>query len=273
MLLGTGLALVSAGLLSSTFHLGHPERAWRAFSQWRSSWLSREGVLAVVTYGPALCVGWIWFTSGALATDGRWAGLALTILALITVFATAMIYRSLATIRQWSNHWTVPCYLIFAVMTGAVVMNAVLWVSGYPNGELIKIAALSCLVGYSVKLAYWRYIDTTRFASTPATATGLDSIGEAKLFERPHSADNYLLKEMGFSVGRRHATKLRRITKLFGFLVPFGLTVLTMGGGPIAVLASILAVISVGFGIFAERWLFFAEAQHVVTLYYGADQV
>jgi hypothetical protein len=45
--------LVSLGLLSSTFHLGHPERAWRAFSQWRSSWLSREGVAAVATYLPA----------------------------------------------------------------------------------------------------------------------------------------------------------------------------------------------------------------------------
>jgi DMSO reductase anchor subunit len=45
--------LVTLGLLSSTFHLGHPERAWRAFSQWRSSWLSREGVAAVATYLPA----------------------------------------------------------------------------------------------------------------------------------------------------------------------------------------------------------------------------
>src|SRR5262249_61916837 len=51
--LGLALAFVSAGLVSSTFHLGHPERAWRAFSQWRSSWLSREGVAASVTYVPA----------------------------------------------------------------------------------------------------------------------------------------------------------------------------------------------------------------------------
>jgi hypothetical protein len=59
------LGLITIGLLSSTFHLGHPERAWRAFSQWRSSWLSREGVAAVVTYGPAVLLfaqpGWISF--------------------------------------------------------------------------------------------------------------------------------------------------------------------------------------------------------------------
>ncbi len=39
-------ALIAGGLLSSTLHLGNPQRAWRALSQWRSSWLSREGVLA-----------------------------------------------------------------------------------------------------------------------------------------------------------------------------------------------------------------------------------
>ena len=46
---GLAFALITAGLLSSTAHLGRPERAWRAFSQWRTSWLSREGVMAVAT--------------------------------------------------------------------------------------------------------------------------------------------------------------------------------------------------------------------------------
>src|SRR5215207_728533 len=55
-----GLGLVTIGLLSSTLHLGHPERAWRAFSQWRSSWLSREGVAAVATYVPAVLFGAVW---------------------------------------------------------------------------------------------------------------------------------------------------------------------------------------------------------------------
>src|SRR6056300_629425 len=64
------MALIVAGLLSSTFHLGHPERAWRALTQWRSSWLSREGVAAIITYGPALlfALGWVVFTS----VEGIW---------------------------------------------------------------------------------------------------------------------------------------------------------------------------------------------------------
>jgi len=51
------LVLVTIGLLSSLGHLGKPQRAWRAFSQWRSSWLSREGVASVLTFVPAVLVG------------------------------------------------------------------------------------------------------------------------------------------------------------------------------------------------------------------------
>ena len=34
------LVLLMAGLASSFFHLGRPERAWRSASQWRTSWMS-----------------------------------------------------------------------------------------------------------------------------------------------------------------------------------------------------------------------------------------
>src|SRR5260221_12930021 len=61
--LATAFLLAAGGLISSVFHLGRPERAWRAFSQWRSSWLSREGVMAVATFVPAaiFAIGWVLF--------------------------------------------------------------------------------------------------------------------------------------------------------------------------------------------------------------------
>src|ERR1700721_100889 len=61
--LATAVGLALAGLGSSVLHLGRPERAWRAFSQWRTSWLSREGVLSVLTFVPAAIfgVGWLVF--------------------------------------------------------------------------------------------------------------------------------------------------------------------------------------------------------------------
>ena len=122
--LGLALVLVTAGLLSSTFHLGHPERAWRAFSQWRSSWLSREGVMAVATYVPAglFAIGWVFFGT----VDGWFAALGLlaAICALATVGTTAMIYASLKPIAQWHSGYTLPAYLLFAVMTGATLLEA-----------------------------------------------------------------------------------------------------------------------------------------------------
>jgi sulfite dehydrogenase (quinone) subunit SoeC len=82
------LALITIGLLSSTLHLGHPERAWRAFSQWRSSWLSREGVAAVATYVPALLFGAVWTDIIHAPTLIGPLGLLTGIMCIITVFCT-----------------------------------------------------------------------------------------------------------------------------------------------------------------------------------------
>ena len=35
------LLFLAGGLVASIFHLGHPERGWRAAAMWRTSWLSR----------------------------------------------------------------------------------------------------------------------------------------------------------------------------------------------------------------------------------------
>src|SRR5688500_10330466 len=92
LVLGPALGLVTAGLLSSTAHLGRPERAWRAFSQWRSSWLSREGVAALATYAAALPFAAAWLLWGRVVGS---LGLLTAALSVATVVATGMIYASL----------------------------------------------------------------------------------------------------------------------------------------------------------------------------------
>lgn len=269
VVLGLGLGLVSVGLLSSTYHLGHPERAWRAFSQWRSSWLSREGVVAVVGYLPACVLGWMWLVEGERGQLGAVSGLALSLMSLMTIFCTAMIYRSLATIPQWHNPLTVSCYLTFGIMTGALLLNAVLFVFGDGFSLISLLAVVFCIAGLLVKVLYWRYIDSHQSMSSTGTATGLKELGHVIPFENPHSSDNYLMKEMGFSLARKHVAKLRRIALFSGFVVP-----LILSGGALmlspglAGLAVVLAALSALVGIVVERWLFFAEAKHVVTYYY-----
>src|SRR5580693_4005169 len=139
----------AGGLVSSAFHLGRPERAWRAFSQWRSSWLSREGVLSVATLLPAavFAIGWIFFgaTSGFVGLCGFLAAA----LAAGTIYCTGMIYASLKPIRQWRNRWTVPNYFALALMSGLLLLDLIIgfWVRrpiGTPLLALLAIAMAWC---------------------------------------------------------------------------------------------------------------------------------
>jgi DMSO reductase anchor subunit len=270
--LGLAATLITAGLFSSTAHLGHPERAWRALGQWRSSWLSREGVAALAAYVPLAVFGIFWAIFGFVDGFVAIAGLLGTVLACATVFATAMIYRSLKPIHQWHNRLVVPGYLAMAVASGAALLNALVQIWGRPQLAVGVVCAVAIVVAMFAKQRYWHFIDTTKSASTPETATGLGAIGKVRLFEAPHTEENYLLKEMGYKIARKHAAKLRAIALNAGFRAPLALTLLaTSLPGALAVAASGLAAILLLAGLAVERWLFFAEAKHSVMLYYGAQ--
>jgi sulfite dehydrogenase (quinone) subunit SoeC len=269
--LAAACALVAGGLLSSTFHLGRPERAWRALSQWRTSWLSREGVAAILTFVPVGLFGTAWLALGPVHPATAILGIAMAAMAAVTIYCTAMIYASLRTVHQWHNAWVVPNYALLALFTGAAWLHALLRLWGEPGSLMASIALAAGTGALACKLGYWRFIDTTKAASTPETATGLGALGRVRLFEAPHTEDNYLMREMGFRIARKHAAKLRRHALVFGFGAPLLLTVLSLllMGAP-AALAACVAALSAGLGVFLERWLFFAEAKHTVTLYYGA---
>lgn len=272
---GVAFGLIVGGLVSSTFHLGHPERAFRAMSQWRSSWLSREGLAAIVTFGPSGLYGLLWvfygLNQGIVALVG---GLGAA-LALITVYCTAMIYGSLKTIPAWSTWWTRVAYLVFALMTGAVLAWFLAVVFKLEAAPIVgRVALVLVAIGLVVKMLYWEATDKAPAISTAETATGLGKLGKVSLIEAPHSEDNYLLTEMGFQIARKHATKLRRITLVTGFVAPFAIITAAVYYIPdFALPASILAVVLASIGIVTERWLFFAEAKHVVTLYYGESAI
>ena len=242
-------ALASGGLIASTFHLGHPERALKAFSQWRSSWLSREGVLAVATLAlmGLYAIGLVFF-------DARWTLFGVTggALALLTVFATSMIYMQMRTIPRW-NHWSPPViFLLYALAGGALLTGRItlsLW--------LLPLLAAVQIIAWLDQNRRQRVSD-----STIGTATGLGSGGTVRQLMPPHSGDNYLTREMVFRVGRKRARPLRIVAVILAALVPF----LAIAIAPILLPLAVLSHIA---GALASRWLFFAEAKHVVGLYYG----
>ena len=282
--LGLALALITLGLMSSTLHLGRPERAWRALSQWRSSWLSREGVAALVTYLAVLpfAFGWLVAEGGGAVTlrlepTFAAAAVATTVLSLLTLGCTAMIYASLKPVHQWNTRWVPANYLALGLMTGALWLNALMALFGVPQVSVLGIAALAIAVAWPLKLAYWRFIDSTQGPSSPESATGLGSFGSVRLLDPPHTEENYLQKEMGFQIARKHASRLRAITVAAGFGAPLALLLVTLllqltstMPGWAGALLGLLAALLASAGVLIERWLFFAEARHTVTLYYGA---
>jgi DMSO reductase anchor subunit len=260
----SALGLITIGLLSSTFHLGHPERAWRAFSQWRSSWLSREGVASVITYVPALLFGATWL--GIIHAPQLIGPLGLLTAAMcaVTVFCTAKIYSTLKTIRAWNHPLVVPVYLAFAVASGGALLTAIATIFDRFQifQVILTVVALIWLIG--LKFFYWRAIDNAARTHTMAAATGLGQ--GVRQWEVPHTSENYIMKEMGFAVARKHAVKLRNTVfiLLFTTLLALAACLLTPWFSFIAAPAILLAAV-------VERWLFFAEAQHVVSLFYGAE--
>jgi sulfite dehydrogenase (quinone) subunit SoeC len=265
--LAIALGLVTIGLLSSTLHLGHPERAWRAFSQWRSSWLSREGVAAVATYPVALLFGAAW--SGLIDAPAMIAplGVSTAIMCTVTVICTAMIYRSLRTIRQWNHKLVVPVYGLFALATGSTVLAAIsVFFDRFQTFQAL-FSAFLLVATLAVKFLYWRMIDAVPRTHTTGEATGLGA--DVRMWELPHTNQNFIQKEMGFVVARKHADRLRMIT-MFWLAAAACIMLLTMMmGGWLSIPAAALALASA----VTERWLFFAEAEHAVMLYYGRDAV
>jgi len=263
------LGLVSAGLVASTLHLGHPERAWRALSQWRSSWLSREGVMALATYVPALllALGWVVFgtTGGVFVLFALLAAAG----AAATVWCTGMIYASLAPIRQWHHPLVAPIYLAFALMTGSLLAQALLVLAGAPHAAAGVLGVLAIVLAWALKFVWWRATARAGPISTVGSATGLSNLGLVGLLDPPHSETNYLLDEMAFSIGRKHARKLRLLSFAFGLAAALVLCLLAlMTVGLAAALAATLAALAALIGVAIERWLFFAEARHTVQLYY-----
>ena len=178
------------GLAFSFFHLGHPERALKAFTQWRSSWLSREGWLASITLVLAALQG---ANAVFLGNINEALGLVMSVFALLTIAATSMIYAQLKTVPRWNDFSTPVIFLISGLVGGLFLVPGV--------------GLTLFLLGFGVVQVLVWVRGSTRFADrshTMGTATGLGSRGKVRAFEPPHTGTNYLMNEMIHVVGRRN---------------------------------------------------------------------
>lgn len=259
ILAGSLLAIV--GLLSSVTHLGKPWRAWRALTQWRSSWLSREAWAALA----ALLLAALIIYDAALWP--RVLGGLLMLLSVLTVLCTAMIYHSLPPVPAWTIASVPAIFLTLAVYSGAFVILLLDPRRGY---DWPVFCALMAIIPATQKLRYWRVLDAQSLP--PATAAlGLSAESTVAAFEAPHTQRNYLLHEMVYRVARRHRLRLRRLSVLLAFVAAPAAALAMLMMPPIATTWAAAGLLALLLGIALERWLFFAEARHLVERYYQPE--
>lgn len=258
-------ALLAAGLLASFFHLGHPERAWRAAAMWRTSWLSREVIVlpafmaAVAAYGWAHWQGW----SGTL-----WIGGAAALLALALFLCTAMIYACIRFLQEWATPLTLVNFTLLGCASGVVLLTALAAAMGEPLVEVVGAWALGLTVAGLVtrSAALWRNA-RLKPRSTLQTAIG---VKHPRVVQKAQGFMGGSFNTREFFHGRGPGT-LRAVKWLFivaGFVLP----VLLLAGGLAASSPQLLwlAVLLQFAGLMAERWFFFAQANHPQNLYYQA---
>ncbi len=262
-----GFVMITGGLLSSTLHLANPKNAWRSFSRFKTSWLSREAVFALLFY-PFFFIYLlgIFLNGEQIGVIYSLAGVLSMGLAIVTLYCTSMIYASLKTIRQWNSALTPVNYLALGLMSGSVLLIALHALIVGDVSELLNNLVMTLLaLGLTVKVIYFFWIGKPS-GSTIKTATGFTQ-ASVRLLDQGHSSNGFLNNEFGYTVAANKLLQVRAIAVVVGFVAPM-LLVLS-GGSALLVIASIATLA----GLLAERWLFFAEARHVVRLYHGDQQV
>jgi sulfite dehydrogenase (quinone) subunit SoeC len=266
--------LLTAGLVSSTGHLANPRNAWRAFSRFRTSWLSREGVLAVMVYPLAALHLLLSWQSSAFAVL---TALLLIVLALAVIFSTAMIYACLKPVPRWRTWHTPARFTIYGLASGLLLARAIGVVpmaaagTASPGGwagwvAVLIVAAVFVELMFMAKFSRYRLATINQAIAVPLTAPAGRVQGRVRLLDAGHTHGTFLTNEFGFELARDRAIALRVASLLLIAVVPLGLLWLAPAAAWPAALSFLL-------GALLERWLFFAEAQHVVRLYHGQQAV
>lgn len=274
----TGLFLVvilmTLGLFASMFHLGRPERAWRAMFQWRTSWLSREVIILMVFVVMVILWGFVYLDKGNFLLGNLKElaeliiGLIATILAIFLYICTAMIYVVIRFIQEWSTPWTVFNYALLGLSSGFVQVTALASYFQSPLVDFYTICALSLIfISMIVRLLSLYRNKRIKYKSTVQTALGVQDVKIRRISKDPM---NNSYNTFGFF---HHSNpRLMRLIKwlflIFTFVAPFFLVAFgwSKDNSGIFVAAIVIQYI----GLLAERWYFFAQANHPKNIYYQA---
>ena len=269
------LVLLVAGLIASFFHLGHPERAWRAATMWRTSWLSREVIALPIAMGLIFIYSVLKLTGDHqvifVLGNGSQVELATVVgfFASIAVFAlficTAMIYTCLKFLREWHSPLTVLNFILMGCASGFVLASALSAVHdpqvfAYISGTavVLSIAALASRYASLIRNK------NLRSPSTLQTAIGIHHPNIRQIAQGAMGG-SFNTRAFIHTYGAAVVELARRFFLIAGFIIPALL--LMMSGEPSVAICALAFLIQYA-GLLAERWYFFIEAKHPQNLYY-----
>jgi len=260
-------AMLLVALAASFFHLGHPLRAWRAVLMWRTSWMSREVILLPVF----ICVVGAWALSATLArTDVdptkllAWLAIAG---AFVLWYCTAMIYACIRFVQEWAHPLTIVNYVTLGLASGLVTSGALAVLAGEGGfaATIAPWAMAATAVAWFTRTLSLRRNARLKPKSTTQSATGIHA---ARVVQKSMglTGGSFNTREFFHGASMRVFRMVKVGFQVLAFGVPMLLLLWTLASGSSA--AWILALLSQAGGLLAERWFFFAQAQHPQNIYY-----
>lgn len=258
------LALLCAGLAASFFHLGHPERAWRAITMWRTSWLSREVIALPLAMSLILLYAWLKLSVNQ-AQISMLVGLVATCTVLLLFLCTAMIYATLKFLRQWHSPLTVLNFLLMGSASGFTLATLMSTHYDPPLFEYFsRSAVVLTMAALLSRLASLFRNKNLRQLSTVQSAIGIHQ-PTIRQIAQGAMGGSYNTRTFIHAYGATMIKLARYFFLLAGFILPV-ILLLVSDKNALAVCA--LAFTVQYAGLLVERWYFFIEAKHPQNIYY-----
>ena len=256
-------ALGALGVVASLFHLGHPERAWRAAAQWRTSWLSREVIVLPAFIGSVCLYGVAHlFASTAVLLIGL-----VTLVACLALFAcTAMIYACIRFLQEWASPLTLVNFILLGSASGFTLATALAGVLAPGQRSFFGYAALALIAfAFVSRGASLRRNARLKPKSSLATAIGVrhDRIAQKS---QGFTGGSFNTREFFHGVTPAGLSAVKWMFLAFTFVLPGALLAAGLTAESATWLAAAFTIQYCG--LLAERWFFLAQANHPQNLYY-----
>ncbi len=260
------LGFLIAGLIASFFHLGRPERAWRAATKWRTSWLSREVIVLPLAMLVTAIYAWINWKGSGDGSSAQWIGWVGIAIMVLLFLCTSMIYACIKFLQEWASAITVINFTLLGIASGLVLASALAYAMGEPAArEFLRVGMIVTAISMMTKVFAFYRNSRIKAQSSIQTAIG---IKHRHITQRSMGMTGGSFNTRAFfhHCSEKLMGNMRGIVMLLVFIVPlFLLAISVQLSQPVLVW---LAFMIQFLGLIAERWLFFAQANHPQNLYY-----